>query len=105
MAFLTAMQRMNVPMNRLSATILALVLSACAPLPPDQPPPLPPADACGASALQGLVGQPEGVLAAMTFPGPMRVIRPGMAVTMDHSPERLNIDLDAGGTITRVHCG
>ncbi len=90
-------------MNRLSATML-LVLAACEPIPPG-PPSLPPPDACGASALQGLLGQPASVLQAMRFAGPVRVIRPGMAVTMDYSPERLNIEIDAEEIIARVTCG
>jgi hypothetical protein len=69
------------------------------------PPALPPDDACGAPGLQGLVGQPRRVLETMTFAGPVRVIEPGMAVTMDYSPNRLNIELDDEGTITRVTCG
>lgn len=80
---------------------LCLALAGCVEPVPD----LPPADACGAPGLQGLVGQPRSVLAAMTFAGPVRVIEPGMAVTMDYSPNRLNIELDAGGRITRVTCG
>lgn len=90
-------------MKRLIATAL-LLLAACEPLPPGGPS-LPPDDACGASGLQDLVGQSTSVLAAMTFPAPMRVIKPGMAVTMDYSPERLNLDVDAAEIITRVYCG
>jgi Peptidase inhibitor I78 family len=51
------------------------------------------------------------VLAAMTFPSPTRIIEPGMAVTMDYSPERLNIWLAEGrvmaevNVIERVTCG
>lgn len=62
-------------------------------------------DACGASALQGLIGQPEAVLQGMTFGGPLRVIRPGQAVTMDYSAARLNVTLDAGGVIVEIACG
>ena len=90
------------------ALALFLTVPACVPAgpPPVEPmPPLPGADACGASGLQGLVGQPESVLQTMRFSQPLRIIRPGMAVTMDYSPNRLNIELDAAGTIIRVHCG
>ncbi|PKP71018.1 MAG: hypothetical protein CVT82_04100 [Alphaproteobacteria bacterium HGW-Alphaproteobacteria-4] len=62
-------------------------------------------DTCGATALQGLIGQPESVLQGMVFAGPLRVIRPGQAVTMDYSAARLNVSLDAGGRIVRVTCG
>lgn len=36
---------------------------------------------------------------------PFRVLPPGAMMTMDHSPARVNFDLDAGGIITRVWCG
>nr|WP_284040697.1 I78 family peptidase inhibitor [Phaeovulum sp. NW3] len=64
----------------------------------------PGADACGASRLQYLIGQPESVLDGMRFDAPVRVIRPGMAVTMDYRPDRLNIEIDARNRIARVHC-
>ena len=66
---------------------------------------LPDRDACGASGMQALVGQGRDVLAAMTVPAGTRVIRPGMAVTEDYGPARLNIDLNETGTVTRVWCG
>ena len=87
--------------------VLALLaVAACEPVPPTESPPLPPAeDACGAAALQTLLGQDESVLASMTFPEPTRVYTQGDPLTMDFSPSRLNIELDAGGTIVRVWCG
>ncbi|MBW6507525.1 MAG: hypothetical protein K0B00_12335 [Rhodobacteraceae bacterium] len=63
------------------------------------------ADDCGASTLQGLLGQPESVLQGMVFAGPLRVIRAGQAVTMDYSAARLNVSLDAAGLIERISCG
>jgi len=60
---------------------------------------------CGAAGMQGLIGQSRGVLAAMTVPAGTRVITPGMAITRDHRPARLNIDVDANGEITRLWCG
>lgn len=84
--------------------VLAVALAGCVTEGPDGGA-LPDGDACGASALQGLIGQPRSVLAAMTLPEPTRVIEPGMAVTMDYSPARLNIELDDAGRITRVACG
>lgn len=88
--------------------ILAFVgLAACTEIPPDPPIDKPAKDttSCGAGPDSNLVGQSVDVLAAMTFPAPMRVIKPGMAITMDYNPERLNIDVDAKGIITRVWCG
>lgn len=61
--------------------------------------------ACGAPELQGLVGQPESVLETMRFSQTLRVIQPGMAVTMDYSPFRLNILIGRSGLIERVYCG
>jgi len=79
----------------------ALALSACEPLPAAQPE----ADACGAAGYQSLVGQTEADFAAITFPGPVRMIRPGQAVTMDFREDRLNIEFDAAGRVLRVFCG
>ena len=59
---------------------------------------------CGADALQGLVGQPATVLETMRFAGETRIIRPGMAVTMDYRADRLNIEIDRAERISRVHC-
>lgn len=60
---------------------------------------------CGATGLQGLIGKPQSALDGMRFAGPVRVIKPGMAVTMDFSPGRLNILLDETGRISRITCG
>ncbi|NEX46236.1 I78 family peptidase inhibitor [Pseudotabrizicola algicola] len=60
---------------------------------------------CGATALQGLVGQPASALETMRFGTDTRVIRPDMAVTMDYRAERLNIDIDRAERISRVYCG
>lgn len=79
------------------ALLLALALAGCV-AEPEQ-------NACGAAGLQALVGQDMSALAAMTFPAGTRIIEPGTAVTEDYRPDRLNIDVDAGGTITGVWCG
>jgi hypothetical protein len=87
-------------------TLPILALAACVPsAPPKAPPPLPPENACGAADLQSLVGQPATVLDTMRFGQPVRVIRPGMAVTMDYSADRLNIEIDRRERIARVSCG
>ena len=85
-----------------------LLLTACQPTFPTPGSPLPPEPApgdCGASAMQGFVGQPESVLAATTFAVPIRIIHPGDAITMDYSPTRLNFEIDARGRIARIFCG
>lgn len=89
-------------------TVLALsattaLLAACVTDPPQGGTPA--ADQCGAAALQGLVGRSASTLDTVRLAGPVRVIRPGMAVTMDFIAERLNIDIDAREIITRVYCG
>lgn len=63
------------------------------------------ADACGASGLQGLVGQP---VAQQDFSGvgaARRVMAEGSAMTMDYREDRLNVTYDRGGRITRIWCG
>jgi hypothetical protein len=77
-----------------------LFMAACQPVMPDGPD----LSTCGADALQGLVGQPASVLQTMRFGQETRIIRPGMAVTMDYRPDRLNIEIDASERIARVHC-
>ena len=63
------------------------------------------AASCGAENLQSLIGQPKAVLEAMRFSQPFRVITPGMAVTMDFAPNRLNIHVSDAGIITAIRCG
>ena len=93
---------------RLSALLLALPVALMGCLPEPEPPatePSPIEDACGASGLQDLVGQSAKVLETMRFAHTVRVIRPGMAVTMDYSAERLNIEINEAEIISRVSCG
>lgn len=60
---------------------------------------------CGADRLAGLIGQPEGALAGVATGGPLRVVHPGEAVTMDWNPARLTVGIDAGGRIASLRCG
>ena len=39
------------------------------------------------------------------LPERTRIIPPGTAVTMDYIPDRLNLEVDDQGLITRVYCG
>ncbi len=111
---------------------LALALAACAntsqptaeergpfaqeaPPPPAMDEPAPPASeeltmSCKTDTLAWTTGQlaDEALVAkAKVEAGAerVRVIKPGMAVTMDFRGDRLNIDVDAGNRVTRVHCG
>lgn len=49
--------------------------------------------------------QPASILDGMTLPKDTRVLMPGMAVTMDYRPDRLNILVGKMGRIERVYCG
>lgn len=65
---------------------------------------------CDAAAVQDLVGQPytEAVgkdAQARSKSKSMRLIRPGMAVTMDFRNDRLNIEVDDKSVITAIRCG
>jgi Peptidase inhibitor I78 family len=65
---------------------------------------------CDAAAVQNLVGKPytEAVgkdAQARSKSKSMRLIRPGMAVTMDFRNDRLNIEVDEKNAITAVRCG
>jgi len=62
-------------------------------------------DACGASGRSHLVGEDFSALAAMTFPDTTRFIGPDDAVTMDHVPERLNVEFSEDGRVLRIWCG
>lgn len=92
-------------MRHFVAPAILLLLAACQ-TDPMVSPPDDPSDACGAAALQHLVGQP-----VTAFPPPaaddrnVRIIGPDMAVTMDYNPERLNVEYDARRIITRITCG
>jgi hypothetical protein len=91
------MTRLTLPALMLCATALAACVEGESPMPTE--------DACGASMMGDLVGQNRSVLETMKFAGPVRIIEPGMAVTMDYIETRLNIELNEAGTITRVSCG
>lgn len=85
---------------------LPLVLAACVePAPMPDPVVMPDEQACGAEALQSMVGSSAKVLETMRFGTTTRIIRPGMAVTMDYIAERLNIYINDKEVIERVSCG
>ena len=62
-------------------------------------------DGCEAARYQSLLGQSRSALQGQALPAPVRLIGPGMAVTMDHNPGRLNIRYDESGIIREVYCG
>lgn len=91
----------------------ALVLAGCTSTAPQDAAPQGFTD-CGASQLQGKIGQPVigstaedtmvgGVIARSK--GDVRVIAPGQAVIQNFSENRLNLETDAAGNLVRVTCG
>ncbi|UYQ70465.1 I78 family peptidase inhibitor [Pelagibacterium flavum] len=93
------------------ATSIALAGCSTTVTPPDTSMP-PPVD-CGAQALAGKTG--ESVIGStaqdvrvggepINAPGTVRVITPGMAVTQDFRPDRLNLEVDAAGNLVRAYC-
>lgn len=100
--------------SSLCAVAVVLALSACTAAQSEAPPDLPPAADCGADALQPLAGQPvtgeaPGEITVGGTPiavvAAVRVIYPDTAVTQDYLPERLNLDVDEAGNLTRAWCG
>lgn len=97
----------------LPATGLALLLAACSSIQPDPGAPGragAAAGACHAEAVAWAVGQPadEAVMARVwreSGAGLIRPIGPGQVVTRDFRPDRVNVEIDANNTITRITCG
>lgn len=88
------------------ALIAALLpLAAC--MEDDTPPPADTADACGAAALQSLVGQDRAAVieAGLTPDRKTRIFGPGAALTMDFREDRVNVELDAADRVVRIYCG
>jgi hypothetical protein len=72
--------------------------------PASKPPPV--ADACGAAAVQKLVGRPKTEIPVPLDPTRQRVACTTCPVTLDYQPERLNFFFDAGtGVIREIKCG
>ena len=62
-------------------------------------------DTCGATAYSDRIGKKHEAF-DFSAPGrPVRIVGPNMAMTMDYNPERLNVDIDSQGRITRIWCG
>lgn len=65
---------------------------------------------CDADPAQKLVGQDyredlEQEALALSGSRTVRTLRPRQAITMEYNPERVNLRLDDGDTITSVGCG
>jgi len=87
--------------------VLALSLSGCATAATEEAPARAGCDAEAAAALVGRPATAELGAEALRLAGARRLrwIRPGDMVTMDYSPQRLNIHLDARGRVERLACG
>lgn len=86
-----------------------LLLAGCVNERPGRPLP-PPRDECRPGPAQRFVGRvfrPAVAQQAKRLSGArsVRVIRPGMAVTMDYRGDRLNVTLDARNVVTGLRCG
>jgi hypothetical protein len=65
---------------------------------------------CDAAAGASLTGRQKSEAAGkealrLTGAAALRWIEPDTMVTMDHRTDRLNIEVDAAGRITRLRCG
>ncbi|WP_238987529.1 I78 family peptidase inhibitor [Roseovarius dicentrarchi] len=98
-------------MSRLSlaacmAVPAALMLAACQPATNNDPVlNRPDRDACGAAAYSNRVGKDHTAYDFSAPNRPVRVLGPNTPMTMDHRTERLNVDIDTQGRITRIWCG
>lgn len=77
------------------------------PTPPATPPEQRGCDAEAARSVVGRDATAEVVEQARNAAGAeiARTLKPGQMVTMEFHPSRLNVDVDAGNTITNVRCG
>jgi hypothetical protein len=95
-------------MIRSAPLLLALAGCAAATAAPEPAPP--PEGKCDIAPLQRFVGQPataDLAAEAQRLSG-ARTVRwkaPGMAVTMDYRPDRLNIEIDAAQKVVSFDCG
>lgn len=67
-------------------------------------------DGCGASLIGSFVGLRANAtvreeVASRSGAATIRWIEPGMAVTQDFRPDRLNATLDVDGVVTEFRCG
>jgi hypothetical protein len=62
------------------------------------------ADTCHASQFRALMGTPASAIDRSTLPPHTRIISPGMMVTQDFSPERLNIRVAPDGKVAAIQC-
>lgn len=93
------------PPIALTPLALILMLAACAPPPDPGRPGGGNLARCGGGPVGALIGLPVSAMPATGGWTALRVIEPGMAVTEDYSPTRLNVGLDRQGRIIGIACG
>ena len=91
-------------MKAVTTLIITVVLTGCLAASPPEPAPDTFVPNCGQDRFRGLVGQDAAILRELDLPGTTRVVKPGMALTQDYRPDRLNISIDEDGLINRVWC-
>ncbi len=105
-------------MRKLLLLALIVPAAACSTTPgatPLESPPPQVADAeptgtCSSSGLERFVGQTatpetEAEMKAASGAKVVRMVGPDMAVTMDHRPDRLQVNLDRNGRVQSARCG
>jgi hypothetical protein len=95
-------------MIRLALPLLFATAACIPPAEPQTPPPAP--DKCDAAPVQGYVGSHAAgpvveKIVAESGSRNARVIRPGMAVTMDYREDRVNVRVDDANRILSISCG
>jgi len=84
-------------------SLVLVLLAGCTATQAVLPPQL--EDTCGAGAFADLIGKDATALETSLLLGPVRVIRPGDAVTMDYLPDRVNFIISETETIQMIDCG
>ena len=90
---------------------LLLALGACAAAPAAEAPAASaPARSCDAAKAQFAVAHDAGLAIQdqareRSGAGVVRTVRPGQVITMEFRADRLTLELDASGKVTRVRCG
>jgi hypothetical protein len=95
---------------RIAAAGVMAMTMACATTTPEPDVPDHNSGSCDAAPAQGLVGrEATQALAAealrLTGAKRLRWLPPGAIVTMEFSPDRLNIEYDARMRVTAIRCG
>ena len=90
------------------ALLSTLLLSACMTAPPGSM--SPPPGLCHAEGARWAIGQPpdQDVVDRVlrdTGSRDARVLMPNSPMTMDHRPDRVNIEVNDRGAITGIRCG